>query len=587
MSYLKKARYQKKTASKNNNTGIMTKLILTFFLSAVLASPAIAENYLTNGEQESQISFQMVQKIAPIPSAQKLMLSFIVPVSFSSPTYSQKITKVDFSFKPTPWKQVDKNDHRGNKVVEVTWQSPTTSITTAVRFTAVTSVKLQKLMTNTPFPIPELPKTATVYLKATKQVAATDENIRAKANQLTHSSETEFDAVQQILTWLVDHMHYILNPPSFEALYAFRSGKGNCQNYSHLAAALMRAVGIPVRIVNGIALKEPYDIGVGNTLLTLKMAQGRHSWIEVYFPDLGWVPFDPAGTELFVSNRLIRAEIGLDNNETRQDGLIRWTNKPGTSAIPQFKESIDAVFVADRINLSAQKTNYGPRKLLLSPRVETVFSKVSLAPPLPIPQQLPENVLKRLGYTEPYVFGNLEFPQNVDFLAARGAAQQNAAGTMEMRKNFLVETAEYVTTQGKQYAQTFILTKPLQLEKIGLALHKFGGQGQIWLELFKDNGGKPGTYIGTSDIIDLSQLGYTPGYTWVDFAFNKTSNTLSPGRYWMAFGFTGSPVINWFFSYGKPIGPQDGTRYKTLFDEDWSRSLSYEFNYRVVGLSPK
>ena len=81
-------------------------------------------------------------------------------------------------------------------------------------------------------------------------------------------------------------MHYVLTPEEFDALYAFESGKGNCQNYSHLTAALMRAAGIPTRIVNGVTLKRPFDINMGSQLLTLNMAQGRHSWIEVYFPDL-------------------------------------------------------------------------------------------------------------------------------------------------------------------------------------------------------------------------------------------------------------------------------------------------------------
>ena len=76
----------------------------------------------------------------------------------------------------------------------------------------------------------------------------------------------------------------------------------------------------------------------------------------------------------------------------------------------------------------------------------------------------------------------------------------------------------------------------------------------------------------------------SPGYEWIDFDFGK-DKILQPGRYWIAFGFTGSPVINWFFTYGKPVGPVDGTRYKTMFDDTWSRSLTYEFNYRVIGLA--
>jgi len=62
---------------------------------------------------------------------------------------------------------------------------------------------------------------------------------------------------------------------------------------------------------------------------------------------------------------------------------------------------------------------------------------------------------------------------------------------------------------------------------------------------------------------------------------------MAPGSYWIALGFTGSPIVNWFYTYGKPVGPIDGTRYKSIFDKDWSGSLSYEFNYRVSGVFVK
>jgi hypothetical protein len=349
----------------------------------------------------------------------------------------------------------------------------------------------------------------------------------------------------------------------------------------------MRASGIPVRIVNGITLKKPYDINVEDSIMTMKMAQGRHAWIEVFFPDLGWVPFDAQGTEMFVSNRFIRVEAGLDNHETRQDGLMRWIQARGSAGRPVFEESIEAEFVDDRIKLAGRKTNYGPRSMLLCPQVQAAFSKVAAAPPPPPPTWMPEDVLKQLQFIQPYEFGNLDFPENVDFLSARGPAEQYGGETMEMRKNFLVETAEYVTTQGNQYAQTFILARPMQLQHVGLALHKFNSEGQLWLELLKDNGGIPGEIVATSDFIELNQLKFTPGYAWVDFDFTTSSVILSPGRYWVALGFTGGPIVNWFFTYGKPVGPQDGTRYKTLFDETWSRSLAYEFNYRVRGLTVK
>ena len=93
--------------------------------------------------------------------------------------------------------------------------------------------------------------------------------------------------------------------------------------------------------------------------------------------------------------------------------------------------------------------------------------------------------------------------------------------------------------------------------------------------------------LATSDMMFLADRVYTPGYEWVDFAFNGQDIILQPGRYWAALGFTGGPIVNWFFSYGKPTGPQDGTRFRTLFDEQWSHSHAFEFNYRVTGFVPE
>jgi len=373
-----------------------------------------------------------------------------------------------------------------------------------------------------------------------------------------------------------------LMPPEYGALYSFNTGKGNCQNYSHLSAALMRAVGIPVRIVNGITLKQPYTIDMGNRKMTLKMAEGRHSWIEVFFPDLGWVPFDPQQTQLFVSNRFIRVEVGMDNEETSQDGLIRWTQAQGDLVAPHFEETIDASFARDNVQLLAKRENYGPQKLLLTPAVQTSFKPIAIVKePEPIPTITPDQV-DRIVYSKPYQYGNLEFPKNVDFLSARGPAQRTTGNHFEMRKNFLVETAEYVTEQA-QYAQVFVLDRPMDVRKVGLVLHKFGGSGYLWLELLKDEAGIPGAAIATSEMISVDDMKFIPGYDWIDFDFSSQSCKLIPGKYWLALGFSGRPIINWFYSYGKPVGPVDGTRYKTILDTEWSNSLNFEFNYRVVG----
>ena len=546
-------------------------------------SPVMAENYLLNGGQESKIDYQMSQRVTPNPAISKLFLTFVKPANYQSPTYNQRIENLNFSFIPAPDERTEYMDDRGNQVIKVTWQQPSRSIQTDITFSAYTKTLLRPLNTTSPFPITSIPQAERYYLGSTEQVPASDPGIIQKAKELTNGAKTEFDAVQRILTWLIDHMNYVLTPVSYDGLYSFQSGKGNCQNYSHLSAALLRAVGIPTRIVNGITLKRPYTIDIGRGNFMLKMAEGRHSWIEVYFPDLGWVPFDPQQTALFVSNRFIRIEIGTDNNETSQDGLIRWSQNKGALATPQFEEIIESNFTEDRVAMTGAKQTYGPKKMLLIPEVSAVFEqKPVIKKPEPVP--INPDQLQKMQYTKPFMYGNLEFPQGVDFLSTRGPAEQGDESTYEIKKNFLVETAEYVTS-GEQYAQQFVLQKALKLGVISLALHNFGGSGELWVEIFNDVNGMPGEMIASSDYISLDKIPFKPGYYWIDFDFKRDWPKLSPGKYWIGLGFTGRPIINWFYTYGKPVGPIDGTRYKTIFDTQWSNSLSFEFNYRVAGFT--
>ena len=573
--------------SKSERGSQMKKIVLLLIvLFLVPGFPCFAENYVLEGQMGSEINYELQQQVKRAPGTRKLVLSFVVPPTFDSPTYQQQIHGFKLAFSPKPKKEKKSKDERGNQIIVATWDPPPTEVITRVSFRALNQTKLHQLQTGTPFPLGKVPSNVVPYLKATEQVQSEDPRIRKLAKELTQGVSTQFDAVQRILTWIVDNIRYVTPPRKYDALYGLEARKGNCQNFSHLSAALMRSLGIPVRIVNGVTLNQPFNVSRKGGVLTFKMGQGRHSWIEVWFADLGWVPFDPQQTELFVSNRYIRVEIGIDNNETINDGLLRWSQVSGSKGKPSLRESIGADFASDRVKITGTRQSYGPKNLLLVPPVQATFKEVVVPPPPP-PPVIPEEDRDKLRFLVPFLYGNLEFPENVDFAFPRGPASAVGDNRYQMTRNFLVETAEYVTTKLIQYAQVFELRKPVKLEKIGLALHKFGGDGQLWVELIKDDKMKPGVPLATSDFISLSQLSMKPGYRWVDFDFGRDKPVLMPGYYWIALGFTGSPIVNWFYTYGKPVGPVEGTRYKGVYEADWSGALSYEFNYRVVGLTVK
>jgi len=563
------------------------KTFWLFFLPLILWSVNCgAENYVVEGTMGSQIHYRLTQEVAVRPEIQLLKMSFVVPDSFEAPTCRQNIQGFSISFSPQPDEEEKSRDHRDNNVITAIWEKPIQNIDVQIEFFVNNETRLTRINTSAPYPLDTTPRGAEDYLEPTKQVQADHPTIRNLADEITRDVNTEFDAVQRILTWVVDNVRYVNPPKQYDAIYAVESGKGNCQNFSHLSAALMRASGIPVRIVNGFTLDKPFDITREKGSLTFKMGKGRHSWVEVWFPELGWIPFDPQRTELFVSNRFIRVEIGTDNDETIKDGLVRWARLKGSRARPSLVENINADFKTDKVELKGEPQPYGPKNLLLCPRVEATFEKIKVVAPPPTPV-IPKAERKKLRYVAPTVFGNIDFPEDVDFTFARGPVESSGKEQFKMTRNFLVETAEYVTSKLTQYAQVFQTQKPVKVKKIGLALHKYGGNGQIWVEIHEDNAGKPGASIHSSDIIDLGTLTTKPGYRWVDFDFSSSLPTLMPGDYWIALGYTGSPVLNWFYTYGKPVGPIEGTRYKGVFEKDWSKALSYEFNYRVVGTTVK
>jgi hypothetical protein len=559
--------------------------LILLFAFAVTAGPGLAENFTVKGDMTSTIHYELQHRITAGDSMSKLSLSFVVPQSFESPTYNQQISNFKVLFSPEAQERTVVNDMRGNQLVLATWINVPAKIEAVISFDVKNMTGLKLIETNSPFPPANIPWEMADYLRATEQVQANDPEIRRLALQLTKDVKNQFDAVQRIISWVVDNVRYVSPPARYDALYALETGKGNCQNFSHLSAALLRSVRIPVRIVNGVTLNQPFDIAWEKGTLTFKMGQGRHSWIEVWFPDNGWLPYDPQNMQLFVSNRFVRIEVGVDNNETKNDGLIRWAQAADAATKPRLLESIDANFISDSVKFRGSRQNYGPKNLLLGPNVKAEFQKISITPPPP-PVVIPEEKRKILRFLVPFVYGNLDFPENIDFAFPRQTTA-SGANAFEMKRSFLVETAEYVTTKATQYAQVVVLKKPVKVQRVALALHKFGGEGWLWVDIFQDNQGKPGAPLYTSDMISLDQLSLKPGYRWVNFDFRKDSPVLMPGSYWIALGFSGSPIINWFYTYGKPVGPVYGTRYKGVFQDDWSGALSYEFNYRVTGLTVK
>lgn len=80
--------------------------------------------------------------------------------------------------------------------------------------------------------------------------------------------------------------------------------KGVCQDFTHIMIAVLRKLGIPARYISGYLFQRPSDHE--------RSTDGAsHAWLEAFFPNLGWIGFDPTNNKL-ACERHIRVAQGRD-----------------------------------------------------------------------------------------------------------------------------------------------------------------------------------------------------------------------------------------------------------------------------------
>jgi transglutaminase-like putative cysteine protease len=121
-----------------------------------------------------------------------------------------------------------------------------------------------------------------------------DIRIQQLAEQITSSSPDNYDKALAIEQYLRTRFGYTLQLPRTMpadplANFLFERKQGHCEYFASSMAVMLRAIGIPSRIVNGFRTGEFNDL----TGQYVVRASNAHSWVEAYFPDFGWISFDP------------------------------------------------------------------------------------------------------------------------------------------------------------------------------------------------------------------------------------------------------------------------------------------------------
>ena len=123
--------------------------------------------------------------------------------------------------------------------------------------------------------------------------------VRQLARALTDGKSNPYEKAKAIESYLRKTYPYDLNipaPPEDQDVadyFLFDLRRGYCDYYATAMVVLARASGLPARFVSGYS-SGSYD--APNAQYVVRELNA-HSWAEIYFPEIGWIEFEPTASE--------------------------------------------------------------------------------------------------------------------------------------------------------------------------------------------------------------------------------------------------------------------------------------------------
>jgi len=129
--------------------------------------------------------------------------------------------------------------------------------------------------------------------RALRLPAFGNEQARALARDWAAQTSNPDQLIQKAMSLFAHGFSYTLTPPPLGASavdgFLFNTRKGFCEHYASSFVFLMRAAGVPARIVTGYQGGEFNQLGA----YMIVRQTDAHAWAEVWIDDRGWVRVDP------------------------------------------------------------------------------------------------------------------------------------------------------------------------------------------------------------------------------------------------------------------------------------------------------
>ncbi|MGF9784559.1 DUF4129 domain-containing transglutaminase family protein [Bacillus velezensis] len=205
--------------------------------------------------------------------------------------------------------------------------------------------------------------------------------VRQLADRLTRDHHNMFDKAKAIEDYLgssafsynTQDVAVPEHNQDYVDQFLFETKRGYCDNFSSAMAVLLRSAGIPARWVKGYTSGEYKGAGDHKGHIYEVTNNNAHSWVEVYFPDQGWVTFEPTKgftnpTEFTSEQNHTAAKDsgGSAGNSDEPSDKQRQETKPEKEETPKKRDHSAAPHPVIRNKTAAQLWPYAAIVIVIS-----------------------------------------------------------------------------------------------------------------------------------------------------------------------------------------------------------------------------
>lgn len=240
---------------------------LLLFAVLILGSNNLLIAY--EGDNEIVVNYEQIITVQPTGDTRKFKLIVIIPDDYE---YRQEVTDINFSLEPESIYYEGDNKY-AEFVLENLDSETEIIITSEIK---VLNYDLGKLAKSSEI-LPLVDDNITQYLIDEQYLEVNNRKLEKLAESLIGDSNLQ--TINNIYDFVLSHVEYGgYEPGDLGALHVFKSGYGDCTEYSDLFITLCRINNIPAKFIEGY---------------TLTGTMYKHNWVEVYDEQFGWFPVDP------------------------------------------------------------------------------------------------------------------------------------------------------------------------------------------------------------------------------------------------------------------------------------------------------